>query len=301
MEIRHLRYFLMVASELHFSRAATRLGISVPTLSNAIRALEGMLGAQLFRRKTKSVVSLTHVGRRFLGEAQATIQQLEQAELVGRRAARGEAGSITLGYALSACCSGLISAALIHFRETHPEVTVHIRHIETSPQFKAIVDGSLDVGVMRMPRRYPSGLAGFVIDSEPFKLVLPTGHPLAKRQQISAQALTKEPLIAAPLEMEPGFWGNLVSVSATSRPLNIVQTASDAITVLTLVAAGVGIGVVSGSLSRISIPGVVYRDLIGAPREANLAVVYRRNEASPVINAFVKSLQKDFWRGSTPR
>jgi DNA-binding transcriptional LysR family regulator len=300
MDFRHLRYFLIVAEELHFSRAAARLGISVATLSYTIRSLETMLGAQLLRRKTKSAVSLTHVGQRFLSEAQASIKQLEHAEMIGRRAARGEAGSITLGYTLSATCSGLIAAALIRFQKTHPEVSVQARHIETFPQFKAIIDGALDVGVMRMPRRYPSGLAGFVIGSEHFSLVVPEGHPLAKKQQIHASAIAKEPLIAAPLEMEPGFWGNLVSVSPSSSPFNIVRRAPDAITVLTLVAAKVGIGVVSSSLSQIAIPGIVYRDIAGSTRQADLAAVYRRNEASPIVSAFLKSLrQANHLRGET--
>jgi DNA-binding transcriptional LysR family regulator len=282
MEIRHLRYFLAVAEELHFSRAAARLSISVPTLSHTIRSLETMLGAQLFRRKTNSAVSLTHVGRRFLEEARSTIKQLEHAELIGRRAARGEAGSITLGYVLSACCNGLIADALIHFRKTHPEVSVQVRHIETFPQF----------------RRYPSGLAGFVVGSEPFRLVLPEWHPLASRQQIPTSMIAKEPVIAAPLEMEPGFWGNLVSVNPLNRVLNIVERAPDAITVLTLVAAGVGIGVVSSSLSRIAIPGIVYRDITGTARSADQAVVYRRNEASPVVTAFLKALRQKFPKAS---
>ena len=232
MEVRHLKYFVMVAEELHFSRAAARLEIAVPTLSHQIRALESELGAQLFRRKTRSAVALTHVGRRFLDEAHATLKQMEHTELVGRRAARGETGSIALGYVLSACCSGLLAAALV-------------------------------------------------------------GHRLASRKQVSAAAIAEEPLIAAPLEMEPGFWGNLVSVNPTT-PLNIVQRAPDAITMLALVAAGLGLGVVSGSLSRIAVPGVVYRDIVGASRKADHAVVYRRNESAPVVNAFLKSLRQDF-------
>ncbi len=295
MEIRHLKYFLMVAEELHFSRAAARLNIAVPTLSQQIRALETMLGAQLFRRKTKSAVSLTHVGRRFLDEARATLRQMEHAELVGRRAARGETGRIELGYVLSACCSGLLSAALVRFRKTYPEVSMQVRYLETFPQFKAIIDGTLDVGIMRVPRRYPSGLAGFVISSEPFRVALPEGHRLTSRRQVTAAAIAEEQLIAAPLEMEPGFWGNLVSVNPTTS-LDIVQRAPDAITVLSLVAAGIGIGVVSGSLSRIAVPGVVYRDIVGASRQADHAVVYRRGEAAPVVSAFLKSLRQNSWR-----
>jgi DNA-binding transcriptional LysR family regulator len=293
MEVRHLKYFVMVAEELHFSRAAARLEIAVPTLSHQIRALESELGAQLFRRKTRSAVALTHVGRRFLDEAHATLKQMEHTELVGRRAARGETGSIALGYVLSACCSGLLAAALVHFRKTHPEVSMQVQYIETFPQFKAMVNGTLDVGIMRVPRRYPSGLAGFVVSSEPLRLALPEGHRLASRKQVSAAAIAEEPLIAAPLEMEPGFWGNLVSANPTT-PLNIVQRAPDAITMLALVAAGLGLGVVSGSLSRIAVPGVVYRDIVGASRKADHAVVYRRNESAPVVNAFLKSLRQDF-------
>jgi LysR family transcriptional regulator, benzoate and cis,cis-muconate-responsive activator of ben and cat genes len=292
IDTRHLQYFVAVAEELHFSKAAARLRISVPTISHTVRALEGLLGAQLFLRKTKSVVSLTHVGRKFLEEARGAIKQIEYAELVGRRAARGEAGLITFGYVLSACCSGLASSALLSFRKSHPEVILRARCIETSAQFKAIIDGSLDVGIMRKPRRYPSGLAGFVVYSEPFKLVLQEDHPLAQKQVISANEIEKEPLVAAPLEMEPGFWGNLVSVNPTAKSFNIVEAVQDAMTVMTLVAAGAGIGVVAGSLSRIAIPGIVYRDIAGAARQAEHAVVYRHNEASPVVNAFVKALRR---------
>src|SRR5262249_9009477 len=105
MELRHLRYFVAVAEELHFSRAAAKLNIATPTLSAQIQALETMLGAQLFTRKTRSV-ALTHVGKRFLEEARATIKLADQAELVGRQAARGETGSIAVGYIFSAACSG---------------------------------------------------------------------------------------------------------------------------------------------------------------------------------------------------
>src|ERR1700731_4474462 len=115
MELRHLRYFVAVAEELHFSRAAARLDIATPTLSAQIQALEAMLGAQLFARKTRSV-ALTHVGKRFLDEARATLKQAEQAELVGRRVARGDTGSIAVGYVLSAACKGFVASSILEFR-----------------------------------------------------------------------------------------------------------------------------------------------------------------------------------------
>ena len=294
MEFRHLRYFVMVAEELHFSRAAARLNIATPTLSQQIRSLETMLGARLFNRKTKSLVELTHAGQRFLNEAQATLKQMAQTEMIGRRAARGDTGVIALGYVFSASCSGLIPRAMRRFKEAQPDVSIQARLIETLPQFKAIIDGSLDVGVMRLPRRYPSNLTGLLIERQAFRLALPEGHRLANQKEIDPAALDGEPLIAAPLEMEPGFWGNISAVAPARLSVNIVERAPDAFTMLTLVGAGLGIGVVSGALSCIQIPGVVYRDIAGVARQADHVAVYRKNEAAPVVTKFIKSLRQNF-------
>jgi DNA-binding transcriptional LysR family regulator len=294
MEIRHLKYFVMVAEELHFSRAAARLNIATPSLSQQIRALENMLGARLFKRRTKSAVELTHAGRRFLSEAQASLKQIAHAELIGRRAARGDTGLIALGYVFSASCSGLISKAIKQFNQSHPDISIQARLVETLPQFKAIIDGSLDVGVMRMPRRYPSNLTGLLIERQPFRLALPEGHRLLTQKQIVAEDLDGEPLIAAPLEMEPGFWGNISAVAPAWMRVNIAERAPDAFTMLTLVGAGLGIGVVSGSLANITIAGIVYRDIAGVARQADHVAVYRKNEASLVVTNFIKSLRKNF-------
>src|ERR1700688_2817969 len=172
MELRHLRYFVAVAEELHFSRAAARLNIAAPTLSSQIQALEAMLGAQLFARKTRSV-ALTHVGKRFLEEARATLKQVEQAERVGRRAARGDVGSIAVGCVLSATFGGIVPWSIINFRTSHPDVSFQARAMATVQQMKELEDGSLDVGFIRAPDRYPTGLTGFIVDRQPFWLALP--------------------------------------------------------------------------------------------------------------------------------
>src|SRR3974390_2237759 len=152
MELRHLRYFVAVAEELHFSRAAAKLNIATPTLSAQIQALESMLGAQLFTRKTRSV-ALTHVGKRFLEEARATLKQADQAELVGRRAARGDLGSIAIGYVLSAAGAGTVTPGITDFRKSHPDVSFQLHKMETIPQMKALVDGTLDLAFARLPDR----------------------------------------------------------------------------------------------------------------------------------------------------
>lgn len=140
MELRHLRYFVAVAEKLHFSRAAEDLNISTPTLSHQIQALERMLGAQLLSRRKKSAVSLTQTGKRFLEEARATLRQAENAELVGKRAARGNIGSIAIGYILSASCIGLLPELIGTFQKENPNVLVQIVRMETFPQVKALIE-----------------------------------------------------------------------------------------------------------------------------------------------------------------
>src|ERR1700687_3291163 len=211
MELRHLRYFVAVAEELHFSRAAARLNIATPTLSAQIQALEALLGAQLFTRKTRSV-ALTHVGKRFLDEARATLKQAEQAELVGRRAARGDMGSIDVAYVLSAACGGFVASSILEFKKSHPDVSFQLRKMETFPQMKALIDGTLDVGFTRAPHRYPAGLTGFIIDRQPLWLAIPQDHRLASRKVIEPEMLASETFVATFLDMEIGFWGNLAAV-----------------------------------------------------------------------------------------
>ena len=198
MELRHLRYFVAVAEKLHFSRAAEQLDISTPTLSHQIQALETMLGAQLLSRRKKSAVSLTQTGKRFLEEARATLRQAENAELVGKRAARGDIGSIAIGYILSASCIGLLPELIAKFQKENPNVLLQISRMETFPQMKALIDGVLDVAFIRAPQRYPAELAGFVVDRHPYYVAIPDGHHLARRKQISLPMLADEAFVSGP-------------------------------------------------------------------------------------------------------
>ena len=291
MELRHLRYFVAVAEELHFGRAAERLNISAPTLSHQIGALETLLGAKLFTRKTKTAVTLTHPGKRFLVEAQNTLKQAAQAELVGRQAARGHAGSIAVGFILSAGFSGMISSTLIKFRKTHPDVSFQMSRMLTFAQFKAITDGSLDVGFAQAPQRFPYGLTGFVIDRQPFWAALPEGHHLAARKQVTPAMLADEGFITISVEMETGFWQNIAAVSPPGMAPRIAERAPDAFTVMTLVAAGFGISVLSEPFTRVAMPGLVFRKIAGANRTSDLGVIYRKNETAPVVMAYVEFLR----------
>jgi DNA-binding transcriptional LysR family regulator len=291
MELRHLRYFVAVAEELHFGRAADRLNISGPTLSHQIGALETFLGAKLFARKTKSMVALTHPGKRFLIEARETLKQAEHAEMIGRQAARGDVGSIAVGFMLAAGCSGLVSSSLINFRKSHPDVSFQLRNMLTYPQFRALIDGSLDIGFTQAPPRYPAGLTGFTVFRQPFWAVLPEGHPLAARKQITPAMMINEPFVALSLEMETGFGSNIAAITPPGVTLHIAERVADAFTVMAMVGAGAGISVVSESLTRVAMQGVVFRRITGVTRTADIALVHRMNEGAQVVAAFIDSVR----------
>ena len=291
MELRHLKYFIAVAEDLHFGRAAARLNIAAPTLSHQIAALETMLGAKLLTRRTKSTVALTHSGKHFLIEAKETIKQAARAELIGRQAGRGDAGSITVGFILSAGFSGLISSTLVKFHKTHPDVAFQITRMLTFAQYKAIADGTLDVGLAQAPRRYPSGLDGFTISRQPLFAAIPESHHLATRKKITPAMLLEEDFVALSMELETGFWGNIAAILPPGVSPRIVERAPDAFTLMALVAAGVGVSVLSEPFSRVGMRGLVFRKISDVIATADVAAIHRKNESSPVVLAYINFLR----------
>jgi DNA-binding transcriptional LysR family regulator len=291
MEVRHLRYFVAVAEELHFSRAAERLNITPPSLSHGIAALETMLGARLFVRRTKSAVALTQAGKRFFEEACNALRHFEHAELAGRQAARGEIGTIEVGYMHAASCSAFVPQSISAFCNSSPGVNFQLHQMDTFNQMKALLEGSIDVAFIRKPQRYPSGLGGFLISRHPFWAAVPKNHPLAAQSRISRSSLDNEKFIALTLEKEAGFWGNLTAVTSPGSSPQVVHRAPDSFSVLTLVGAGLGISIVSEPLRRIDIPGVVYRRIVGASRQSEFAVSYRNNESGTAVKAYIDLLR----------
>jgi DNA-binding transcriptional LysR family regulator len=292
VELRHLRYFEAAAEELHFARAAERLAISAPTLTQQIQVLERDLGVQLFRR-TKRSVALTEAGRRFLEEARATLRQAEQATQVAQQAARGELGRIEIGYVTSASCLGLIPSVIADFRRANPYVELNLHRMETVRQLKALVEGRIDLGFLRPPLRYPSGITGTLVWRQPFIAAIPEGHPLTRDTTVRISALAGEPLIASSVELELGFGGHIQEMAAAGKfTPKVVGRAPDILTILTMVAAGIGTAFVPQSFRRVAIPGVVYRDLAGSNRNALLAAARRRDDPAPAVKAFMRLLRE---------
>lgn len=290
MELRHLRYFIAVAEELHFARAAERLNITPPSLTQQIQSLEREIGVRLLSR-TKRSVDLTDAGRRFLEEARKTVQQAEHTELVGRQAARGDLGRIEIAFMTSAGCSGIVSNGLAKYHNEHPLVDLRLHWLDTPHQLTALAEGRIDVGFLRTPERYPLGLTGIPVFSQPVLLALPEKHPLASVKKLECRDLADEPFIAPTVEAELAFVGYVTAVAEQGGfTPRIANRATDYLTIVTMVSAGIGLAAVPASFARIQMPGVTYR-AINLQKEARIALAYRRSERAPAVKNFVTSIK----------
>ncbi len=293
MELRHLRYFIAVAEELHFTRAAERLHISPPALTEQIQGLERELGVRLLIRSRRAV-SLTDAGTRFLEEARTTLRQAEHAELVARRAGRGEVGEVEIGYVSSASCTGLLAKAISAYRRTHPMVSINISKTVTSRQLEQLLEGRLDIAFLRPPARYPVGISSVLIARQPVMLVVPTEHAFAQGSgPLPAAQLKGEAFIAPVFEMEIGIYQHTAEIGRRGGfAPRMAARAPDFFTIVTMVAAGFGIAVVPQCCTCIQIPGVVYRSLTPETRPAELAVAFRRDERAPAVKAFIQQVRR---------
>lgn len=294
MDIRHLRYFCAVAEHLHFARAAERLNIATPTLSEQIRSLEHHLGVLLFNRSTKRKVELTFAGKQFYTRAKELIDGFENAELYARKTARGEIGKVRLGYVLNAVTGGYVLKAIALARVATPEVTIEIRRAETLVQIKAINSNTQDVGFMRHLDAYPSGTEAVVIGRQPFGVAMHRDHPLAQYKRIPPSALVDQKFVAYTLDAEIGFWRNVASVLPPGHVPHIVQRAPDAFSVFVLVSANVGIAILPYSFKEIAYDPIVMRQISGPPKFAENAFVYRKNEDSPAVLSFIETVRRGF-------
>jgi DNA-binding transcriptional LysR family regulator len=293
MELRHLRYFIAVAEELHFGRAAQVLGISQPPLSQQIQALEQEIGARLFER-TNRRVELSEAGRLFLAEARLVLAQVDKAADVARRAQLGQLGELKIGFTSSAPFNSSIPQAIFAFRQAFPAVHLALQEMSSKEVAEALVDESVQVGIMR-PLPLPESLVAVELFREPLVAIIRADHPLAvgSEEGLQLSALAAEPFVFFPRSYGSGLYAQLINLArqAGFSPL-ITQEAGEAMTIIGLVAAGLGVTVLPASYQRMRIDGVVYRTLLDA--EANTAVwlVQRRDQHSPMAKAFVELLTK---------
>jgi len=273
MELRHLRSFVTLAHELHFSRAAERLNIVQPALSGQIKSLEDELGVQLFLRDRRSV-SLTEVGRVFLPQAQATLDQADTALRVARRAEQGDIGELRISF-VSSVIPEILPNVIRKLRAQYPKLQLHFHDMSTPRQIDALNHGRIDFGFLRLPVNAPSLHIELILE-EPFVVVLPESHPLAAQKAIDVVALQDEPLLFLDRSAAPGYSDALLgALSAAGLVLNIVQEFAELSTMVGLVASHLGLAIVPSSVA-ISLPSkTVARPLLHLSHRSQLGVAWK--------------------------
>lgn len=301
MDLRHLRYFLCVAEEMHFGRAALRLGISQPPLSQQIRSLEEELGVRLFDRTSRRV-SLTEAGRLFAPEARATIAQAERAAQTARLAQMGQIGHLSLGFTASGPFVPRLARALYQFRQSFPNVTLNLQELGRDGQIDAVERGHMDVAIVRCFDQpvLPDGLVPLQLVEEEMFLAIRQDHRLARQLRNPAiDDLKDEPLVLYGAVAGAGFNEHFLAKceQAGFRP-NIAQEAGSLATLLGLVAAGFGATILARSLTRLHVDNLTYRSF-ATPVKSRLWLIHRKI-LSPTAHAFKETIltAEDGWEPS---
>ena len=303
MELRHLRYFVAVAEEGHVTRAAERLGIQQPPLSQQIRALERELDAQLFHRKPRGV-ELTPAGRALLDEARAILARTEEAIAATRRAAHGESGRIVIGFTNSASFHPFVPRAIRAFREAYPLVALALEESGTVELVGALRGQTIDAAFVRSPVGENADLTVRPLLEEPMVAAVPSGHPLSiAAEPLPLAALASETFILYRRPVGPGLHDAIIAACdrAGFSP-RIGQEAPRMMSTLSLVAAGLGVTMVPASMSRLEAEGVAYRRFDPATQlTAPLTLAYRRGETLAAVRRFIGLVQRIAGSAGTAR
>jgi DNA-binding transcriptional LysR family regulator len=280
MELRQFRYFVHVAEELHFGRAAARLGMSQPPLSQQIRLLEDQLGVALFERTSRRVL-LTEAGRLFLVEAYKTLKQADHAVEVARGVAKGELGTINVGFMSSVPFTTVVAQALSQFRERYPAVRLNLTEMSRTAQVEGLLTEKIEIAFIRNidPPVVPDGLDAILLMTEPLVVAMLADHPLAVSPSLPSIAdLRHEDFILYRNDFGVGFNEHLIRLCALEgfNP-KIVQEVTGPFTLLGLVSAGLGITVVTPTLGALHPDNMVFRPLSDPEAISRLWMVRRRD------------------------
>ncbi|MGO4474948.1 LysR substrate-binding domain-containing protein [Massilia sp. 2TAF26] len=288
MELRHLRYFVAVAEELSFTRAAERLHIGQPPLSQQIQALEAEIGAKLLERNKRRVL-LTEAGRLFLADARRMLALAEQAKETAHRAHMGEAGELRVGFTFSTPFTPLFAKVVRRYRQAYPRVLLSFQEMTTLHQLAKIEARELDVGFVRpASMQLPHKVALTKLRSDPLRLVLPTDSPLARQESIAVKDLAGQAFVVFPKDAGTGIYHQIFELCrAAGFTPHIAMEAGEPSTIIGLVAAGCGISVLPGSFEGIHMEGVVYRPLADPEATTSMLLARHTEGGGPLAEAFV--------------
>ncbi|MDU1379786.1 MAG: LysR family transcriptional regulator [Klebsiella michiganensis] len=252
IELRHLRYFIAVAEELHFGHAAARLNISQPPLSQQIQILEQQIGARLFARTNRSV-SLTEAGRQFLADSRQILSQVDDAAAHAARLHHGETGELRIGFTSSAPFIKAVSDTLSTFRRRYPDVHIQTRETNTREQIVPLNEGALDLGLMRNTQ-LPDTLVWERVLREPLLAMVPRDHPLASKPRVSLRELAREPFVFFDPHVGTGLYDDILGLMRRyDLTPAITQEVGEAMTIIGLVAAGLGVSILPASFRRVQL------------------------------------------------
>jgi DNA-binding transcriptional LysR family regulator len=309
LELRHLRYFIAVAEEGHITRAAERLGMQQPPLSQQIQALERELGVQLLRRKPRGV-ELTDAGRALLEDARAILAHVDHAFATTRRTARGEQGRIAVGFTSSAPFHPFVPRVIRAFRDAFPLISLTLEESGTTELIEDLRRERVDAAFIRAPVADPMGLTVNPLLEEAMLVALPSAHALGQGSGVADAALplaelAGETFVVYRRHSGPGLYDAIFAACHAAGFSPIVgQAAPRIVSTLNLVAAGLWIAIVPASLQRMQMDGVVYRRLAGAPQpRAPLLLATRRADTGAVVRQFldlVKRTARTFPRTAGP-
>lgn len=292
IELRHLRYFIAVAEELHFSRAAERLHMAQPPLSQQIRQLEEWVGHPLFIRSSRNVC-LTPAGKELYQRVLQTMRKLESDVRSAKQIARGETGTLTVGFVGSAMLTSL-PKLLQHYRTQYPEVHLQLEEFYTSTLVQALQDETVDVGFLR-DAELAEGLHLEKVFEERFVAILPATHRLATKKSIAIPNLRNEPFVLFRRAFGEGAWAKTVGMCEQHGFLpNVVQEAPHWLTILRLAGAGIGVTLAPACVSQIATSDVVCLPLQNALTRSNIELGYKENVTCAIANGFLRLARNTF-------
>jgi DNA-binding transcriptional LysR family regulator len=292
LELRHLRYFVAVAQELHFGKAALRLHMAQPPLSQQIKKLETLLGCALFVR-TSRAVNLTDAGSALLERSLRILARVRDDIDSVRRVGRGETGILRVGFVGSAMLTKL-PKTLHEYQRLYPDVHLQLQELYSAAILDGLQQHTIDIGIVRDGETVES-LETTPILHEPFIAILPAQHPLAKQPRVRISQLRDEPFVFYPQSAGRTAWDRTMQVWERngSRP-RVVQEAPHWVTIVSLVGAGIGVSIAPGCVRKITGGDVVSRPLVATKNLSCLELVHRRNENSPVVHSFAAIVRKVF-------
>lgn len=290
IELRHLRYFVAVAETLHFGRAAERLRISQPPLSQQIQILEAQVGARLLARTNRSV-ALTPAGQQFLLDARQILSHVDDAALRAARLHQGRTGELKIGFTSSAPFIKSVSESLSTFRQRYPDVHIQMREMNTREQIAPLHEGGLELGLMRNTK-LPETLAWRQILGEPLCALVHRLHPLAGESSVSLAQLAAEPFVFFDSQVGTGLYEDILGLlQRHGITPYITQEVGEAMTIISLVSAGLGVSILPASFQRVRLSDVVWLAIDEADARSELWLVWsKQRELSQAAQQIISLL-----------